>query len=137
MSPEQLLGTVDFGEAVVVADFEAGINTIVRLGGEAVDVMLVVVEPTLRSIEVGQRAVALARQRDIDRVIVVASRVTDDADVARISAAFDRCELAVVPHDEAIVDAERLGVAPLDAAPDAPAVTALLALGKSLAASVA
>ena len=128
-----MLGTVEFGSAVVVADFEAGIGTLVRLGGEAVDVLIVVVEPTPRSIEVGQRAVVLARQRDIDRVIVVANRVVDDADTARVTAAFEGCEVVVVPHDEAIVDAERRGVAPLDASPQAPAVTALVNLGLTLA----
>ena len=128
-----MLGTVEFGAAVVVADFEAGIGTLVRLGGEAVDVLIVVVEPTPRSIEVGQRAVALARQRDIDRVIVLANRVVDQTDIARIAVAFDGSEIVVVPHDEAIVDAERRGVAPLDASPGAPAVTALVNLGLTLA----
>lgn len=117
----------------MVADFEAGIGTLVRLGEGTLDVMLVVVEPTPRSIDVGQRAVALARERQVNRVVIVASRVTDEADVERIATAFEGCELAVVPYDEAIIDAERRGIAPLDATPDAPAVRALKRLAESLA----
>jgi CO dehydrogenase maturation factor len=133
LSPEQLLGSVDFGEAVVVADLEAGIGTLLRMSDSTIDVVLAIVEPTPRSIEVGQRAVELARQRLVGRIIVVASRVTEAADLDRVTAAFPGCEVVAVPYDEDVVDAERGGVAPLDVAPDAPAVRALIALATSLA----
>jgi Flp pilus assembly CpaE family ATPase len=38
----------------------------------------------------------------------------------------------MVPDDPAVVEAERRGLAPFDAAPDAPAVRALVALAESL-----
>lgn len=133
MSPEQLLGSADFGEAIVIADLEAGIGTLVRLPHETIDVALVVVEPTPRSIEVGQRAVSLARDRKVGRIVVVASRVTDTHDIDRVTAAFADCEIVAVPYDEGVIEAERRGVAPLDVAADAPAVRALIALGTTLA----
>ena len=62
MSPEQLLGSVDFPEEdVVVADFEAGVGTLTRLGEEHVDTVVIVVEATPKSLEVGQRAAGRAR----------------------------------------------------------------------------
>ena len=117
----------------MVADLEAGIGTLLRIGNGTIDVVLAIVEPTPRSIEVGQRAVALAGQRRVGRIIVVASRITEAADLDRVTAAFPGCEVVAVPYDEDVIDAERRGVAPLDVAPDAPAVRALIALATSLA----
>ncbi len=127
-----MLGSVDFKDTTVVADLEAGIGTLTRLGEQRVDAVLVVVEPTPKSIEVGTRAAELAKERSIDRVIVVASRVRGDEDMAAIRAAFPDHEVVPVPDDPAIVRAERDGVAPLDTSPEAPAVRALVGLAESL-----
>lgn len=122
---------MDFTGQAVVADCEAGIGTLIRMKPGGVDVVLVVVEPTPKSIEVGQRAVALAREKAF-RVIVVAGRLHDQGDLDRIHSAFPDEEVVTVPDDPAIVAAERKGVAPLDTAPDAPAVLALVALAERL-----
>lgn len=127
-----MLGSVDFSDVTVIADLEAGIGTLTRLGDQRVDAVLVVVEPTPKSLEVGRRAAQLARERSIGRVIVVASRVRGDADLATVKDAFPGYEVVPVPDDPAIVRAERQGVAPMDSAPDAPAVQALVDLAESL-----
>ena len=132
MSPEQLLGSAEFGDAIVVADLEAGIGTLTRLGTGEVDAVLVVVEPTSKSVEVGIRAAALAREKAVGRVIVVASRVRGDEDLVMVRSAFGDHEVVTIPDDPAIVEADRKGVAPLDLAPDAPAVRALADLGERL-----
>ncbi|HWC11905.1 MAG TPA: hypothetical protein VG455_11850 [Acidimicrobiales bacterium] len=124
---------MDFDDDVVVADFEAGVGTLTRLSEQRVDTVLVVVEPTPKSVEVGMRAVDLARDRSVTRVIVVANRLRDDADLEIIRSAFPGCEVVAVPDDPKIVEADRKGVAPLDLAPDAPAVRALVGLAESLA----
>ncbi len=125
MSAEQLLGSVTAEEATVVADLEAGIGTLTRLADAAVDVTVVVVEPTPRSIDVAKRAVAVATEKGQGRVVVVANKVTDDEDRHRVRAAFDQYPIVEVPSDDAIDAADRLGVSPLDHAPDCPAVLAL------------
>ena len=127
-----MLGSVDFEDVTVVADFEAGIGTLTRLGEERVDAVLVVVEPTPKSIEVGVRAAELADLKGLGRLIIVASRVRGQADIDTIAAALPGREIVAVPDDPAIVEADRKGVAALDLAPDSPAVTALCALARSL-----
>lgn len=127
---------MDFGEQVVVADLEAGIGTLTRLGDNGVDAALVVVEPTTKSLEVGVRALSLIREKHIDRVIVVANRIRGEDDLARVRAAFPDVDVRSIPDDPAIVQAERHGTAPLDSAPDAPAVRALVDLGEDLLAPV-
>lgn len=111
---------------------EAGIGTLTRLSDERVDAVLVVVEPTPKSIEVGVRAVELATQKALGRVIVVASRIRNDDELAAMHAAFPGHEVVAIPDDPAIVKADRQGVAPLDLDPDAPAVKALCGLARSL-----
>jgi CO dehydrogenase maturation factor len=127
-----LLGQLALPGCVVVADFEAGLGTVLRLGGTPVDVVVVVVEPTVTSLEVGRRAAESVSLAGLGRVVIVANRVRDDADAERVRAAFPAAEAVVVPDDPAVTAAERQGVAPLDAAPDGPAVVALTALAARL-----
>jgi CO dehydrogenase maturation factor len=117
---------------VVVADFEAGLGTVLRLSDNPVDVVVVVVEPTAKSLEVGRRAAESVREGNLGRVVVTANRVRDDDDAARVRAAFPGLDVVLVPDDPAIVAAERQGVAPLDAAPDSPGVRVLVDLAQSL-----
>ncbi len=127
-----MLGNVAPLDQTVVADLEAGIGTLTRLAEKTVDAVLIVVEPTPKSLEVGARAAALAAEKSLGRVIVVANRVRDEKDLATMRATFGDVEMISVPDDPAIAAADREGVAPLDASPDAPAVRALVALGESL-----
>lgn len=121
----------------MVADFEAGIGTLTRLGDTVVDVVLIVVEPTPKSIEVGIRATELASSKPHGRVVVVASRIRNDDDLDVVNKAFPDVEVFVVPADDAIVEADRNGQAPLDAFPEAPAVQAIVALAEGLVPSAA
>ncbi|MGH9124182.1 MAG: hypothetical protein ACRDZ8_05570 [Acidimicrobiales bacterium] len=132
-----MLGSGEFGDSIVVADFEAGIGTITRLGNEKVDVVLVVCEATPKSIEVGSRAADLAREKLLGRVIIVASRVRNDDDLRVVQKAFPDFEVCPVPDDTSIVTADRQGVSPLDLPQPGPAVTALTQLAASLAPSAA
>ena len=128
-----MLGSANFGSSLVIADLEAGIGTLTRLQSETIDIVVVVVEPTPRSIEVAHRTIELARQRAQGRVVVVANRVTCDDDVERISVGLAGAEIVVVPDDAAVMDADRRGVSPLDSAPNSPAVVALEGLAALLA----
>jgi len=132
-----LLSSVEFGDTIVLADCEAGIGTLTRLGDTPVDVVLVVVEPTPKSLEVGARAAALAKEKQMGHIIVVASRIRNDADLKVIQDALPGQEIVVVPDDPAIVAADREGLAPLDLSPDSPAVLALIGVADRVMATVA
>ncbi len=127
-----MLGQLAHLDLVVVADFEAGLGTVMRLDGRPVDVVVVVVEPTAKSLEVGRRAADLVRESGLGRVVVTANRVRDEDDAARVAAAFPGVDLFFVPDDPAIVEAERRGVAPLDAGVQGPGVRALVSLADRL-----
>lgn len=132
-----MLGLVDRPDGVVVADLEAGIGTLVRMADGAVDVAVVVVEATTKSIEVARRLLELAGERRVPQLAVVANRIREDADLSRVGATLRSATGAelptyAVPDDPALVDCDRAGVAPLDAAPQAPAVRALVAAAEAL-----
>lgn len=128
-----MLGSAEFDENdTVIADFEAGVGTLTRLEEQKVDTVVVVVEATPKSIEVGRRAAELAREKLLQRVIIVANRIRNDEDLATIKAEFPDMEVVAVPDDPAIREADRYGVAPIDHAPDAPAVRALVGLAGML-----
>ncbi len=106
---------------------EAGIGAVVRSGGT--DVVIVVAEPSVKSIDVARRA---ARAAEPAQVIVVANRIRDEADVEAIRAELGGHEIAVVPEDPVIAEADEEGVAPIDLDPEAPGVKALRALAERL-----
>lgn len=132
ISPEQLLGQLARPDRVVVADFEAGLGTILRLDGNPVDVVVIVVEPTAKSLEVARRAADAVRKGGLGRIVVTANRVRNEADAARVREELPDLDPVLVVDDPAVVDAERRGLAPIDCAPDSPAVRSLVALAESL-----
>ena len=128
-----MLGSAEFDpNDTVIADFEAGVGTLTRLEEQKVDTVLVVVEATPKSIEVGLRAAQLAREKLLQRVIIIANRVRHQGDIDTIMAAFPDIEVVAVPDDPKIREADRYGIAPIDHAPDAPAVLALVGLAEQL-----
>lgn len=130
VSANQLLQELEGAGRVVLADLEAGLGTIFRMGEDA-DVILVVANPTTKALEVARRAVEVAAGKA--RIIVVANRVRDDGDVEAVRAVAGEHEVIAVPEDPDIARADRDGVAPIDLAPDAPAVRTLIELADRLA----
>ena len=115
---------------MVVFDMEAGVGTLLRMSAGHADVVLVVAEPTEKSIDIARRMAEIGAERA--RVIVVANKVRDDDDIRAVRAGVGEYELVAVPDDRAVGQADETGVAPIDAAPDAPGVRALVALAERL-----
>lgn len=126
LSPDQLLGAFDTADRIVIADLEAGIGTLTRMQPGAVDTAVLVVEPTTKSIDVGERARALAREKGISRLIVVASKVATESDLDAIRDRFPDVDVVAVPDDPAVVRADREGTSPMEI----EGSTAVTALGR-------
>jgi len=118
----------DRTEDVCLLDTEASPEHLSRGTAKYADAMLVVVEPYYKSLETGRRMAALGKDLGLHRVALIANKIRDDAEVQAVREFADRNGLdvaGVVPYDDRLPDAERAGVAPLDFAPDAPAVAAI------------
>jgi CO dehydrogenase maturation factor len=134
-----LLGEIAAGaqERVVLADMEAGLGTLSRMVAGHVDYVLVMAEPSPKAIEVARRAVALARERSVGQVLVLANRVRDAEDLDMVRQALSGEEIFAVPEDRAIEDADREAVAPIDVAPGSPGVRAFADVVQRLIHSIA
>src|SRR4051812_50090351 len=89
------------------------------------DVVVVVVEPSAKAIDVAGRAARVAAARNA-RVVAIANRVRDDADLAAITAGPGGHEGVVVPEDPAGAAADRDGVGPTGGGGGSPPAPGLI-----------
>ena len=135
VSADKLLRELEAGDRTVLGDLEAGIGVLTRMEGGSIDVVLVVTNPTAKSIEVARRALETPVARG-GTVLIVANRVRGDEDVEAIRAVLgDEHEIVRIPEDPVIERADVEGVAPLDVDADSPGVRALVSIGDRLAAA--
>ncbi|MGH2984743.1 MAG: AAA family ATPase [Solirubrobacterales bacterium] len=131
VTPDALLVELDDAERAVICDLEAGIGTLTKMKEGSVDLVLVVTNPTPKSIEVARRAAKSAAAKEA-RVMVIANRVQSDEDRDVIRSALGSYEIVEVPEDSAVARADRDGVAPIDVDGDAPGIGAMRRLGERL-----
>lgn len=110
---------------------EAGVWNLSRMREGSLDALLVVVEPSARSIEVARRARDIARERGVGPVRLIANRVRGEDDRVLLERELGSVAWCV-PEDAAILDADRAGRSVLDAQPDAAAVRAIASIGTEL-----
>ena len=131
VNPVNLVRQLEHGERTVVCDLEAGIGTIERIEAGVVDVLIVVANPTGKSLEVARRAIEIAD--GVTEIVVVANRVAGESDLELMREVLGDRELFVIPEDAVIAAADRDGLAPIDLDPASPGVAALVRLAERVA----
>lgn len=105
-------------DEVVLLDMYAGVEHLGRATADAVDAMLIVVEPTARSLGTAAQIKQLAGDLKLARLYLVGSRIQDEADRAFVT---DRSPglpvLGMLPNDPGVRDADREGTPVYQAAP--------------------
>src|SRR5919204_761965 len=122
-------------EEVCILDTEASPEHLSRGTARYADAMLAVVEPWYKSLETGRRMAVLAEDLGLERVALVANKIRDEQELEAVREFADQHELelaGIVPFDEALPEAERAQAAPLDFAPDAPAIRAIEQLARTV-----
>jgi CO dehydrogenase maturation factor len=120
---------------ICILDTEASTEHLKVGTAKHADVLYAVVEPYFKSLESGRRILALARDLGIEHLALLANKLRDDGDreiVQRFADEHDLGVIGAIPYDECFVHAERAAVAPIDFAPDAPAVVAIGKLARKL-----
>ncbi|MDQ3932948.1 MAG: AAA family ATPase [Actinomycetota bacterium] len=111
-----LLGqAVDEQTDVTVIDMEAGLEHLSRSGGTLAyaDLLLVVMEPSRKSVITAARTISLAEELGIPRVYGLGNkaRLPGDADFFERTAAEFNVPLAgILPYDPLVADADRAGI---------------------------
>jgi CO dehydrogenase maturation factor len=120
----RFFGDLPAENRIVVADLEAGLNDLIWAHPRPEDVVVVVAEPSAKSVEVASRAARLAREMGVERIVAVANRCRSDVDADRLATALG-VETFAVPDDPDVAAADRSGVATFDVAPSSPAMVAV------------
>ena len=99
---------------VTLVDMEAGLEHLSRSGGTLAyaDVLLVIMEPSRKSIITAARTIALAEELGIPRTFGVGNkaRLPEDAEFfEKVCAEYGVPLAGVIPYDIAVVDADRAG----------------------------
>ena len=119
-----------------IIDCEAGLEHLSRRTTRDVDVMLVVLDTTLKSMKTALRLKKIAEEIDVDvkELIVVANKIPDDAvRVVVETAKSNSLEIAdVVPFDRLITEYDAQGIPIVDLPDDSSAVTAVKRLVEKL-----
>ncbi len=133
VTADRVLARLEGEGRTVLGDLEAGINVLARMQPGSLDVVLVVANPTPKSIEVARRAVEAAAAREIP-VLVIANRIASDEDLEAITDVLGDHEIVVVPDDPNIARADAEGLAPIDLDENSPGVLAIVQISQRFAA---
>lgn len=117
----------------VVGDLPGGTRQPFFGWGSYADTVLVVVEPTAKSMLSARRLRRLSESRWAPRVLGVANKTRRPEDRGEIAARTGLEVVAAVPRDDAVAEADRRGVALIDHDADSPAVAAVRSLLDHLA----
>jgi CO dehydrogenase maturation factor len=106
-------------DEVVLLDMDAGVEHLGRATADAVDAMLVVVEPTLRSLGTADQIRHLAQDIGLDRIYLVGSKIRDESDRSFVVEHSPGLKvLGTLPQDDAVRLADRQASAMYGASPE-------------------
>ncbi len=104
-------------DEVLIMDMEAGVEHLGRGTAEGVDLMLIVVEPGLRSVETAMRIKNLAADVGITNVAGVVNKVRTQADLDAIRQELDKIGISCIGSvslDAGMVRADLSGSSPME-----------------------
>ena len=113
---------------VVVADMEAGTEHLGRGTAKHVDYMLVVAEPTLKSLKTAQHIRDLALALGVRNIFLIGNKVMDERDERAIREFAEKKDLQIigmVPYDPEVREAELSGTPIIFNSPSSSAVCAI------------
>jgi CO dehydrogenase maturation factor len=113
-------------DEVLLLDMYAGVEHLGRATVDFVDAMVIVVEPTHRSLAVGAQIEALGRDIGLDRFWWIGNRIRNQDDVGFLEEAVGPL-LGSLPNDVGAIEADRAGLSVFDGAPLLRAATVEIA----------
>jgi CO dehydrogenase maturation factor len=107
-------------EEAVIIDMPAGIEHLGRGTAKSVDCLLIVVEPTMKSVQTAERVMKLSSELGIVNCRVVGNKIRNNEDLDFIKARFDnKMFLGYTSYSEKILEADRENLPVFDRAKDA------------------
>jgi CO dehydrogenase maturation factor len=102
---------------VIVVDFEAGLEHLGRGTAKGIDVMLVVTEPSQKSLDLCSKIIDLSKKLGVVNIFLIANKVLDESQLSAINDRIKSWEIPLyhsIPFDLEIGKADLNGNSPLD-----------------------
>ncbi len=121
-------------DEMIILDMEAGVEHLGRKTAEAVDIMIIVVEPGLKSLETAERIKKLARDIGIKELVCVVNKVSSLEEEQFVRSKLGDLGIKIIgtiPRDPLVVKADMEGKALVDY-PDSEALASIEDISKNL-----
>jgi CO dehydrogenase maturation factor len=115
-------------DEVIIVDFEAGVEHLGRGTAKGIDLMLVVTEPSQKSLDLCKKIIELSKKLGVINVYLVANKIIDDSQKEVISKRIEDWEVPLyhtIPFDSEIGNADLNGESPIDFNQDSIGVQAI------------
>ena len=115
-------------DEVVIVDFEAGLEHLGRGTAKGIDVMLVITEPSQKSLDLCAKIIELSKKLGIINIYLIANKIFDDSQLKSINQRINEWEVPLyhsIPFDSEIGNADLKGISPIDFNPDSKGVQAI------------
>ncbi|MBD3172271.1 AAA family ATPase [Candidatus Bathyarchaeota archaeon] len=122
-------------DEVLVMDMVAGLEHLGRGTARRMDVMLVVIEPRMKSVDTVRRILKMANDIKVETVLAVGNKVMREKDEAFIYKKMKELNVPVIsmiPYDQAVADADMEGTPTIDHSPESKAVKEVKSLEQQL-----
>ncbi len=115
-------------DEVVIVDFEAGLEHLGRGTAKGIDVMLVIAEPSQKSLDLCSKIIDLSRKLGVINIYLIINKVIDESQLSIINDRIRDWKVPLyhsIPFDPEIGKADLNGTSPLDFNPDSKAIGAI------------
>lgn len=104
-------------EIILIIDMMAGLENFGRGTAEKMDVLIIVVEPGLRSIETASKIKILAKEIGVKKVVSILNKVRDKSEIEFVKLEMKKRKIPLVgaiPYHSSIREADMKGISPFD-----------------------
>lgn len=118
-------------DEVIIVDFEAGLEHLGRGTAKGIDVMLVVTEPSQKSLDLSAKIIKLSKKLGIVNIFLIVNKLIDDSQLEFINKRVEEWEIPLyhsIPYDREIGKADLEGASPIDYNPESEAVRSIKSL---------
>jgi len=101
---------------IIILDMEAGVEHVGRATAKHVDVMLIVSDANIKSLEIAKHIYGLAKNAGMKQIFLIGNKIGNDAQEKIVREFAEENRLAVlgfIPFDQKVVEAEMKGTTPL------------------------
>ncbi len=115
-------------DEIIIVDFEAGLEHLGRGTAKGIDVMLVITEPSQKSLDLSAKIIDLAKKLGIINIYLIANKIIDDSQLEVINKKILEWNIPLyhtIPYDPEIGKADLEGKPPLDYSPDSKGVSSI------------